>query len=32
MDTLQDKQDLEQLSEEGDPPWTVWRAPDSSER
>lgn len=26
MDTLQDKQDLEKLSEEGDPPWTVWRS------
>lgn len=25
MDTLQDKQDLEQQSEAGDPPWTVWR-------
>jgi hypothetical protein len=25
MDTLQDKQELEKLSEEGDPPWTVWR-------
>lgn len=25
MDTLQDKQDLERLSENGDPPWAVWR-------
>ncbi len=25
MDTLQDKQDLEKLSEDGDPPWAVWR-------
>jgi glucose-1-phosphate cytidylyltransferase len=28
MDTLQDKQDLERLSEEGDPPWTVWKSTD----
>ena len=28
MDTLQDKQDLEKLSEDGDPPWIVWRAAD----
>jgi len=32
MDTLQDKQDLEQMSEEGDPPWTVWRSPGNSDR
>ena len=32
MDTLQDKQDLERLSEEGDPPWTVWRAADAGNR
>jgi glucose-1-phosphate cytidylyltransferase len=25
MDTLQDKQELEKLSDEGEPPWTVWR-------
>lgn len=30
MDTLQDKQDLEKLSEDGDPPWAVWRSTDSS--
>jgi glucose-1-phosphate cytidylyltransferase len=28
MDTLADKQDLEKLSEDGDPPWAVWRAAD----
>jgi glucose-1-phosphate cytidylyltransferase len=28
MDTLQDKQDLEKLSEDGDPPWAVWRSAD----
>jgi glucose-1-phosphate cytidylyltransferase len=32
MDTLQDKQDLERLSEEGDPPWAVWRSADPSGR
>jgi len=32
MDTLQDKQELEKLSEEGDPPWTVWRSPQPSSR
>ena len=26
MDTLQDKQDLEQLYNDGNPPWAVWRA------
>jgi len=26
MDTLQDKQDLERLSEDGDPPWAVWHS------
>lgn len=30
MDTLQDKQDLEKLSEDGDPPWAVWRSTDPS--
>jgi len=25
MDTLQEKQDLERISEDGDPPWAVWR-------
>ena len=30
MDTLQDKQDLERLSEDGDPPWAVWRSDRSS--
>jgi glucose-1-phosphate cytidylyltransferase len=25
MDTLQDKQDLERIAEDGDPPWAVWR-------
>jgi len=25
MDTLQDKQDLEKIVEDGDPPWAVWR-------
>jgi glucose-1-phosphate cytidylyltransferase len=32
MDTLQDKQDLEKLSEDGDPPWTVWRSVDQASR
>jgi glucose-1-phosphate cytidylyltransferase len=32
MDTLQDKQDLERLSEDGDPPWAVWRTPDRTGR
>ncbi len=27
MDTLQDKQDLERISDDGDPPWAVWRSP-----
>lgn len=30
MDTLQDRQDLERMSEEGDPPWSVWRGADTS--
>ena len=32
MDTLQDKQDLERLSEDGNPPWTVWRLADPAIR
>lgn len=32
MDTLQDKQDLERMSEAGDPPWAVWRSGDPSSR
>ena len=31
MDTLQDKQDLERLSEQGDPPWTVWKTGDATD-
>jgi glucose-1-phosphate cytidylyltransferase len=32
MDTLQDKQDLELLSEEGDPPWAIWRTASDPDR